>query len=69
METNKKMKRVLEVVNIETDEVATAMDVTDKTERQIERITSGLLRQMNTERFFVRDSGDNEGDNEGERDE
>lgn len=50
--------RFLEVVEIETGEVVHKVEVTGKSERNIERCEMGMLRNMDTERFFVRDSVD-----------
>lgn len=50
-------QRVLEVVEIATGEVVKSIPVSGG-ERRIEKVTMGLLRNMDTDRFFVRDTGD-----------
>jgi hypothetical protein len=48
-------KRYLEIVEIETREIVKRVDVTGKSERNIERVMSGMLTNM-SEKFFVRDT-------------
>ena len=36
-----------------TDKIVDTLDVSNKSERSIEKITMGLLRNMDTERFYV----------------
>ena len=43
----------LVIRDIETDEEVRRLDVTGKSERQIEKIERGMLRQMDTERYYV----------------
>lgn len=43
----------LVVRDVETDEEVRRLDVTGKSERQIEKIERGMLRQMDTERYHV----------------
>jgi hypothetical protein len=43
----------LQVKRMKGGEVVKEIDVTGKSERDIERITMGLLRNMNTDSFFV----------------
>jgi hypothetical protein len=55
--TQETTPRHLEVVEIETREVVKRLDVTGRTERDVERCLSGLLRNM-SDRFYVRDTAD-----------
>lgn len=51
--------RELRIVDIETGEVVRRVPVTgDKTERQIEKVMSGMLHRIDTDRFRVEDSAD-----------
>lgn len=52
-------QRALEVVNIATGEVVKSIPVSGS-ERHVEKVTMGLLRNMDTDRFFVRDTNDAE---------
>ena len=49
-------KRVLRVVKTSTDEVVKEFDVSDKTERQIEKLEAGLLINLNHDEFYISDS-------------
>ncbi|CAB4157041.1 hypothetical protein UFOVP747_30 [uncultured Caudovirales phage] len=49
--------RHLEVVEISTREVVKRVDVTGRSERQVNTCLAGLLRNM-SERFYVRDTAD-----------
>jgi hypothetical protein len=51
-----KTKRELQVVEIATREVVSRVDVTGKSDNSIDRIERGMLINMDTDRFFVRDS-------------
>ena len=51
-------ERYLEVVEIASGEVVHKIDVSDKPERSLERVFNGLLMKTDTDRFFVRDTGD-----------
>jgi len=44
----------LEVVDIETGDVAHTVDVKGKSENHVDRVERGMLMQMDVERFFVR---------------
>lgn len=48
-------RQYIEVVEIESGEVVQKIDVTGKGERAIERTMRGLLRQMDTERFYAKE--------------
>lgn len=50
------MAKFIEVVEIETEEVVKRIDVSDKSERQAETVLMGMLRNMDTENFFVREA-------------
>jgi hypothetical protein len=52
-----KKKRELRVVEIETKAIVHTLDVTDRSDREVERIELGMLRNMNTEKFYIEDSG------------
>ena len=52
-EADKGAPRELRIVDMETGEVVKRIDVTGKSERQIERIEMGMLRNMNLERYTV----------------
>ena len=43
----------LQVIDLETDEVVRTIDVSGHSERQVERIERGLLRNMNRDRYVV----------------
>lgn len=45
----------LEIVEIATGEVVKSLPTNGKTERQIEICLRGLLRNMNTDKFYVRE--------------
>lgn len=47
------MKKYLEITDAKTKEVIKRMDVTDKSERHIERIEMGILMQMNRDKYYV----------------
>lgn len=49
-----KKRKYLEVVNIETEEVATKFDVTDKSDRQIEKLERGLMLKVDLEHWYLR---------------
>lgn len=51
-------KRTLDIVNFETSEVAQSVDVTGLSEHTVERVLSGMLRNLDTENWYVRDSED-----------
>ena len=53
-------ERKLEIVSLETREVVEAIDVTGKSESMVERVERGLLMKVDTDRFFVRDTGPEE---------
>jgi curli biogenesis system outer membrane secretion channel CsgG len=53
-------KRELRVVRSKTREVVSRVDVHGKSDRMVERVMSGMLRQMNTDEFHVEDSKDDE---------
>ena len=50
-------KRYLNVVEIGTNKIVKSIDVTGKSERAIERIERGMLINMNTDKFYVDDTG------------
>jgi uncharacterized FlaG/YvyC family protein len=45
---------VIEVVDNETGEVVKTIDVTSRSDREVEKIDSGLNINMNHERYFTR---------------
>lgn len=47
------MKTFLQIRNFHTGEIASKMDVTDKPERQIERIEAGALINMDTNNWCI----------------
>jgi hypothetical protein len=47
------MNTYLEIVRIENGEVVRRVNVTDKSERLIERTERGMLMMTDTDRFFV----------------
>lgn len=49
-------KRTLKVKELATGKVVSEVDVTGKSERMVERVMSGMLRNMDTDRFCVDDS-------------
>ncbi len=53
-------RRALRIVNRETGEVVSAVDVTGKSERQIYRVEMGMLINMDTDRFYIDDSATDE---------
>jgi len=50
------MKQVLKVVEFETRKVVSEVDVTGQSRRIVEKVMLGMLRNMNTDRFFIDDS-------------
>ena len=53
--TAPRMHRYLEVVEFDGRKVVRRLDVTEKSDRAVERIEMALLRQTDRDRFFVRD--------------
>ena len=51
-------KRELRVVRTATGEVVHRVDVYDKVDRQVEKVMSGMLNRMDTDRFHIEDSAD-----------
>ena len=51
-------QRTLDVIEIETGEVVKSVDVGASDDRHVEKVTRGMLRNMDTDRFLVRDSAD-----------
>jgi hypothetical protein len=51
-------QRTLDVIEIATGEVVKSVDVTGSSDRQVVKATAGMLRNMDTARFLVRDSAD-----------
>lgn len=49
-------RRELRIVNRETGEVVSTVDVTGRSERTIERVETGMLINMDTDRFYIQDS-------------
>jgi hypothetical protein len=45
----------VEIVEWETGKVVSVVDVSHKTERQVEKIMLGMLRNLNRDRFGVRE--------------
>lgn len=54
------MKRELQVKEIGTGNVIHTIDVTGKSDSTVERVISGMLIEMDTDRFFVADTADDE---------
>lgn len=50
--------RVLRVIERATGKPVRVVDVSGKSDREVEKVTLGLLRNMDTESFFVEDSAD-----------
>lgn len=50
------MKRTITIRDREAHEVSTAMDVSNRSEREVDRILSGIYRQVDLEHFEVVDS-------------
>lgn len=44
----------IEIVHRDTGEVVESMDVSDRTERQIDRIASGILINLDHENYYTR---------------
>ena len=53
-----KPERELQVVEIATKEIVKVVRVTGSSDRRIEKVMRGMLINMDTDRFFVRDSAD-----------
>jgi hypothetical protein len=51
-------KRELQVVEAETGETVHTVDVTGSSDRTVEKVTLGMLINMDTGRYFIRDSDD-----------
>jgi hypothetical protein len=51
------MKRYLELVECETDAVIDRVDLTNKSERQAERVMDGVDRHLNCQRYYTRFTG------------
>jgi hypothetical protein len=51
--------RFLEIVNLDTGEVARRVEVTGRSERHVERMLRGMLINLG-DRWFVRDTADAE---------
>jgi hypothetical protein len=47
---------MLEVVEISTNEVVHTVDVSNKSDSQIDRVMMGMMRNMDLDRFFVREA-------------
>jgi hypothetical protein len=45
--------KFLQIINIETAQCVKELEVTGKTDREIERIERGILINMNTDLFFT----------------
>ena len=54
------MERKLQVVAIVTGEIVKELDVTGRSDRDVDRIMRGMLINMNREKYFVRDTKDEE---------
>jgi hypothetical protein len=67
MSETKLTGRELQVVEFGTKEIVKRLDVTSRGEREIEKIIGGMLINMNTERFYVKDTGPRAALSEGER--
>jgi hypothetical protein len=52
--------KAIEVVELATGRVVTTVDVSRKTDAQIERVERGILINMDTDRFCTRVRGDKE---------
>lgn len=48
------MTRHIEVVEYETNKVVHRVDVSDKSERQADRVMDGMDRNLNHEKFYTR---------------
>lgn len=48
-------KAFIEVVEIETGKVVEAVDVSGRSESYVERVVRGMLRNLNADRFFIRE--------------
>lgn len=51
-----KPTRSIDVVDCETDEVVSRVNVAGKSERMIDRVEAGMAINMNHERYFTRRS-------------
>lgn len=49
-----KAQKVIEIVHIESGAVVRVIDVSGKSERQIEQTERGILRNLNSEDYFTR---------------
>jgi hypothetical protein len=55
-ERERQVKRYIEVVEYESGKVVHKVDVTDKSERQSDRVMDGMDRNLNHEKFYTRHS-------------
>lgn len=53
--TKEKKKRCVQVIEIATGVVVHEVDVHDKSDRMIERVVSGMLRNLDTDRFVLKE--------------
>lgn len=51
----KKKKRVLHVIRLGTEEVVKTLDMTGKTDRQVEKIERGMLINLDLENYCIED--------------
>ena len=49
-------ERKLQVINIETFEIVKELDVTGRSDSNVERIERGMLINMNRDKYCVRDT-------------
>lgn len=54
------MKRYFEIVDFRSGEVIETVDVTNLSERNRDRVESGILMRVDRERFFVRERTEEE---------
>lgn len=51
------MSRFLEIIEYDTGKCEKRIEVTGKSEREVERLERGMLRNLNRDKFYVADTG------------
>ncbi|MBK4183184.1 hypothetical protein [Corynebacterium macginleyi] len=55
MSTDKQPQRLVEIIRFGTGEAVESFDVTDYSERQIERLMSGMSINLNHDEFYIQE--------------
>lgn len=55
MSTDKQPQRLVEIIRFGTGETVESFDVTDYSERQIERLISGMSINLNHDEFYIQE--------------